>query len=92
MEHVYKDNIRLRITEFETRWIDQWGDCFEVLHFETKQEATDTAKAFKAIPNASGAVVEKHDKFYPSHLFATPDKYKTIAFYGDVGTWADDDA
>jgi len=88
----YSDKSRLRITEYETRLIDEDGDVFDVHHFATLEEANFMAENYKDYDGAVGAVVERHQKFYPAYLFQTTDKYKTFALYGNVGTWADDDA
>jgi len=92
METASKDKVSIKVVEYETRSIDEFGDASEVFHFETREEAILCAKRMVEHGEEVAAVVEKHTRKYPSFLHKDPSVYKTIAVFGDpqaleLGKW-----
>ena len=81
---VYKDGCRVAYTEYEVMPLDEDGDCIDVDHFDTKQEAIAAAHEYMA-DGALAVVVEKHVSRYPAHMFAEADSYTSLLKLGDKG-------
>lgn len=83
---IFKDGCRVEFIEIEVRAIDQHGDAFDVTHFEGETALRD-AKLFALelvlSPDIAAAVIERHTSRHPAHLFPEPDKYETLATFGD---------
>jgi len=57
---------RCRITEYETRGLDSFGDAQDITHFNTKEEAISYAKDLINVATFPAVVVEKHVSYYPA--------------------------
>lgn len=80
----------LRVTEYEVRLIDEYGDATDVEHYETKGEAI--AAAAEHLTSVQAVVVERHISYHPSRY--GEDRYTTVHTAGSeaalrAGGWID---
>lgn len=80
-----------RLTEYETRSIDEYGDAVDVNHYETKAEALEHAER-ELEHGAAAVVVEVHVSYHGPLGAGMRDRYKTVFTKGsaaalEAGAW-----
>ncbi len=78
----------MRLTEYEVREINADGDAVNVNHYATEAEAINDAERLAAVlpvDEAVAVVVEKHASTHPH---TKPDRFETLATYGDPAALA----
>lgn len=78
----FRKNAMLRSIEYQVTELDANGEIIDVNGYESKAEAVKYAEML--IERGAVAVaIEHHTQYWPAHLVDEPDRYATIATYGD---------